>query len=132
MPLHWAIDSRQQLVTLSAEGEVTRADADGYLDAVEHANAVTYRKLIDGRAGTIGMAPEDLMAIGVRIRSFHGSAVGALAIVLAEDKSEKVARILGILATADRPIRLFASLPPAQRWIESQVPRSSDDEARPS
>ncbi len=129
MPIYWTIDSRQQLVSVTAEGDITRADADGYLDAVEHADAVTYRKLVDGRAGTVVMDAEDVMAVGVRIRSFHGHPVGALAIVLADDKSESVARILGILATADRPIRLFASLPPAQRWIESLVPSPSGEDA---
>jgi hypothetical protein len=33
-----------------------------------------------------------------------------------------VARILGILATADRPMRLFTSLPSARRWIEGLLP----------
>jgi hypothetical protein len=125
VPLHWIIDSRQKLVTLTAEGEVSRADADQYLEAVEHAAAVGYRKLIDWRAANVAMVPEDVMAVGVRIRSFHGGSVGALAVVLADDRSEAVARILGILATADRPIRIFTSMPPAQRWIDT-LPESRE------
>jgi hypothetical protein len=121
MPIHWVIDSALRLVTVTAEGAVTRADADSYLDAVERAGAVTYRKLLDGRAGTIAMSHDDVMAICVRIRNFHGDPVGALAVVRSGDESEAVARVLGILAAADRPIRLFASLRPAQRWIESLI-----------
>ncbi len=122
MPIHWTIDSQHQLVRVTIEGALTRADADGYLDAVERSGAAAYRKLVDGRAGTMGMDHDDVMAICVRIRNFHhGHPVGALAVVLSDDKSEAVARILGILATADRPIRIFAALPPAQRWIESLV-----------
>lgn len=80
---------------------ISRADADGDLDAVEHVGVVICRKLVDGRADTIVMDAEDVMAVGVRIRGFHGHSVGALAIVLADGRSERVAHILGILATAD-------------------------------
>jgi hypothetical protein len=68
------------------------------------------------------MDTEDLLAVGVRVRSFHRGPVGALALVLPEDRLEPVARFLGILASADRPLRLFKNLPSAQRWIESLVP----------
>jgi hypothetical protein len=43
--LHWVIDSRQQLVTVSGEGMVTLADVDQYLQVVAGANALAYRKL---------------------------------------------------------------------------------------
>jgi hypothetical protein len=122
MPLHWTIDSRGELVTVVADGDITRADADAYLDAMEGAGAIGYRKLFDGMAGHIAMDTEDLLAVGVRVRSFHRGPVGALALVLPEDRLEPVARILGILASADRPLRLFKNLPSAQRWIESLVP----------
>lgn len=121
MPINWTIDRKQQLVTVTTEGSVTRADADGYLDAIERAGAVAYPKLIDGRVGAIAMEHDDVMAICVRIRNAHGDPVGALAVVLPDDGSEAVARILGILATADRPIRIFTTMPPAQRWIESLI-----------
>jgi hypothetical protein len=71
MPLHWTIDSKGELVTVVADGDVTRADADAYLDAMEGAGAIGYRKLFDGMAGTIAMDTEDLLAVGVRVRSFH-------------------------------------------------------------
>jgi hypothetical protein len=122
MPLYWTIDSKGELVTVVAEGDVTRADADAYLDAMEGAGVLGYRKLFDGMAGTLVMDGEDLLAIGVRLRSFHRSPVGALAMVLPDDRLEPVARILGILASADRPIRLFKNLPSAQRWIERLAP----------
>ena len=37
MPLYWAIDSRQQLVVVTAEGDVMRADVEEYLDVIEGA-----------------------------------------------------------------------------------------------
>ena len=122
MPLYWTIDSRQQLVVVTAEGDVTRADADDYLDAIEGGGAVAYRKLYDGRAGNLMMTQDEMMAVAVRFRGYHHRPVGALAIVLPHDKAEPVARMLGILASAERPLRLFTSLAPAQRWIDGLVP----------
>ena len=39
MPIYWTIDSRHQLVVVTAEGDVSRADADDYLDAIEGGGA---------------------------------------------------------------------------------------------
>jgi hypothetical protein len=122
MALYWTIDSRQQFVVVTADGDVTHADAEEYLAAIEGCGAVAYRKLYDGRAGNFVMSHDEMMAIGAKIRSQHHRAVGALAIVLPQDQHEPVARILGILASANRPLKLFASVAPAQRWIDTLVP----------
>jgi hypothetical protein len=122
MPLYWTIDSRRQLVVVTAEGDITRADADDYLDTIEGGGAVAYRKLYDGRAGNVLMNHDEMMSVAVRVRSYHQRPVGALAIVLPHDKAEPVARMLGILASAERPLRLFTSLAAARRWIDSLVP----------
>jgi hypothetical protein len=122
MPLYWTIDSRQQFVVVTADGDVTHADAEEYLAAIEGCGAVAYRKLYDGRAGNFVMSHDEMMAIGAKIRNQHHRPVGALAIVLPHDQHEPVARILGILASADRPLKLFTSVAPAQRWIDTLVP----------
>ena len=122
MPIHWTIDSKEQLVVVTAEGDITRADADDYLDAVEGGGALAYRKLYDARAGNVVMDPDEMMAVAARIRSYHDQPVGALAIVLADNVAELAKRMLGILASADRPIKLFTSLIPAQRWIDGLAP----------
>jgi hypothetical protein len=122
MPIYWKIDSKQQLVVVTAEGDITRADVDDYLDAVEGGGALAYRKLYDARAGKVVMDHDEMMAIAFRIRSYHDQRVGALAIVLAEEVAELAMRMLGVLATADRPLKLFTSLAPAQRWIDRLAP----------
>jgi hypothetical protein len=122
MPIYWTIDSKQQLVVVTAEGDITLADAEEYLDTIEGSGAVGYRKLYDGRAGNLAMSHDELMAIGAKIRSQHHHPVGALAIVLPDGQAEAAARLLGILATADRPLKLFASVALAQRWIDKLVP----------
>lgn len=120
MPLHWTIDSKERLVVAVAEGEVTRDEVQAYLDAVAGAKALAYRKLFDASRGETSMGPEEMMALGAMFRSFHARGkVGPLAIVVPGVKVELVSRVLGILAAADRPMRVFHESEPARRWIES-------------
>lgn len=121
MPVYWTIDSKYRLVVVTAEGDVTHADAEEYLDVIEGGGALAYRKLYDGRDGNVVMNHDEMMAIAARFRSYHHRPVGPLAIVLPHDKAEPVARVLGVLASADRPMRLFISLAQARRWIEGMA-----------
>jgi hypothetical protein len=119
MPLYWTIDSRQKLVAIACEGDVTRADLVEYLDVVEGAGALAYRKLFDGTAFQTSMTASDMLEIGARFRSYHSRPIGPLAMVLPRDKADLFARVLGILAAADRPMRIFERLALAKRWIET-------------
>jgi hypothetical protein len=128
MALHWFIDSRERLIIVTAEGPVSRADIDGLLDAVTGAKALPYRKLVDATAGRFAMGALDLLAIGARVRSLHSGSVGAVALVLPDglprdgepdDAPTLVARLIGILASAKRPLRMFKSVTAARRWLDS-------------
>lgn len=126
--LHWFIDSRERLIVITAEGAVTRAEIDDMLDAVTGAKALAYRKLVDARAGKFALSAIDLLAVGARVRDLHAGSVGAAAIVLPgrmprDDEPEEaptlLARLIGILASAKRPLRLFKSVAAARRWLDS-------------
>ena len=121
MPLHWTVDSKERLVIATAEGVVTRAEVENYLEVMAGAGSLSYRQLVDCSRGDTAMTAEDMLAIGVNIRTRHAAAgtLGPLAIVVPPEQSELVSRVLGILATADRPMRIFTDAEPARRWIES-------------
>ncbi|MCA0300878.1 MAG: hypothetical protein LCH95_00590 [Proteobacteria bacterium] len=121
MPITWTVDPDFESVAVLAEGAVTRADVEAYLEAIDAAGAVAWRKLIDGRGATLQMTHDDMMAVGVRLRGYHDGPVGPLAIVLSRDGADAVARILGIMAAADRPMRLFTSVRAAERWLEGMM-----------
>ena len=54
------------------------------------------------------MTGEELLALCVRIRAYHEQTpIGALAIVCTPEQTIEFARLLGALAAADRPIRMF-------------------------
>ena len=121
MPLYWTIDSKERLFTGSGEGEVTFADALSLLDALAGARALSYRKLFDASAIQSSMTGEELLMVCARIRAFHEQGpVGALAIVCTPEQTVTFAPLLGALAAADRPIKMFPSLRLANTWLGHQ------------
>lgn len=117
LPLHWVISSRERIATVTGEGEVGRSDIEHWLDIVDGAMLLPFRKLVDLGAATLDLQAEDMMALGIRFRAHHANPMGPLALVLPPEVPEVVERGLGILAAGQRPMRLFRSLPRARRWL---------------
>src|SRR5689334_21055553 len=107
MSVHLAIDSREQLFIASAEGDVTKEELDGVLDALQGDGVAGYRKLFDATRASTRLDNHELLAIGVRLKALQDRPLGPLAFVLQKQRLGRLARVLGILATADRPLRLF-------------------------
>lgn len=122
MPLYWLISSRDQLVTVTGEGRVGRRDIEDWLDIVDGARLLPFRKLVDLGAATLDLAPEDMMTLGIRFRAHHAQPMGPLAMVLPPEVPETVERGLGILAAGNRPMRLFRSMLRARRWLATAQP----------
>ena len=119
MPLHWTIDSKIKLFAATADGHVGLDDVNRMLDAMAGADAHGYRKLFDGSLGDTQMGPADLLSLGVRMRSVHATGtMGPLAIVVPDDKYYLIARVLGMLAAAKRPMRVFKDPKKARQWLE--------------
>lgn len=119
MPLHWTAQSNPPLVTIVAEGDVTKADVEEVLAFLVRADLVRWRKLFDARNGQGILTPEDVEAIGVRIReATRTQDVGPLAFVMPTGAEKpELRRMLGLVAAAQRPMRLFRRIAPARRWI---------------
>ena len=125
MPLHWDIDHTHQLMVVVAEGMVTRQEVDRMLDDMIAERALGYRRLFDGTQGDTAMGPSEILDLGVRMRTLqqHGK-MGPLAVVVPADKWEMVARVLGMLAAAKRPMRVFQTVAKARRWLKKHEPVS--------
>ena len=129
MAFDWVIDSRKKLIIVSGEGEFTFAEVWDYLAAIAGANALTYRQLLDLSQAFTELTPAEAMELGVRMRMQHGQSVpGPVAVVMPRRQSDSVARLLGIMATAERPMRLFNEFEAAQQWIDTLVRTPSADE----
>lgn len=119
MPIYWTIDSRAQLVSVVAEGDVSLDEVMTFLRAVAGADAISYRKLFDGRAAVPNIRPDELLSLCVKIRSYHENGLmGALALVATAEQTVAFSRLLGALASAERPIKVFESPRAARNWIE--------------
>lgn len=126
MPLHWTIDSQQALFHVIAEGFVDKADADRMIDVMVASDILHYRKLFDGSAGDTRLSPMDVFTIGVRLRELHATGpMGPLAVVVPADKYVLLSRVLGMLAVAKRPMRIFNDPAKARAWMESAAIRAS-------
>ena len=131
MPLYWTIDSRERLMTAVAEGDVGKEEAKAYLDAMEGAQAGGYRRLFDGSHAEPRMSDEDIMELAVRMRGMQElQEPGPLAIVMPGERYEQFARMLGILAVPDRPMRFFEHPGPARAWLEEPQIRDWSAQAR--
>jgi hypothetical protein len=121
MPIRWTVDQSRQMLLATAEGEITLKEIVEYLNAVVAAGTMPYRKLFDGSEARLAMTDEEMMVLGVRLRTFHGQGkIGALAIVAAADKTHGLARLFGALAAADRRTKIFETLKAARDWIDAQ------------
>ena len=65
-----------------------------------------------------------------RFREMHAQPHGPLAIVLQPDRQARQEPVLGALAAADRPLRLFATMRAAQTWIKRLATRGQKHNGR--
>lgn len=121
MPLNWVIVSRDRQVTVTGAGLVGRTDIEAWLDVVDGAGLLPYSKLVDLSAATLTLAPEDMIALGIRFRAHHAKEMGPLAMVLPPEAPDSIERALGILAAGRRPMRLFRTAARARRWLSTVV-----------
>jgi hypothetical protein len=95
------------------------SDVVELLEAMAGAKAMAYRKLFDGRAATAAMTSDEMLSLCATIRSYHEQGMmGALALVATPEQTTMFARVLGALASAKRPIRVFTTPRQARNWIE--------------
>ncbi len=50
--------------------------------------------------------------------------MGPLAMVIPPDKGNSLDRMVGMIAAADRPMRVFRDARKARRWIDEQISRT--------
>jgi len=121
MPLIWKLDPENSLVVAVGNGDVTRLEVEGYLDALIENEALPYRKVFDVHNGDTAMTADDVLPLAVRMRSLHElGPLGPLAVILPAGRGKRLQRALGMVATAKRPMRLFESQLLGYRWVAKQ------------
>jgi hypothetical protein len=121
MPLVWKLDPENSLVVAVANGDVTRLEVEGYLDALIEKEALPYRKVFDVHHGDTSMTADDVLPLAVRMRTLHDlGPMGPLVVILPAGRGKRLQRALGMVATAKRPMRVFEDQLPAYRWVAKQ------------
>lgn len=123
MPVQWTIEPDRDLVTVVADGEVTYSELVAMVDGLRKRDAHGYRKLYDGARSIMRMTQDEVLLLGVYMRAEHArSPMGPMAAILPEENPEILARLLGMVALADRPFRLFARRERALKWLLALPP----------
>lgn len=121
MAVRWTFDDGKKLMKVVGEGAITRADIDLLFDAVVEHEALAYSKLVDFRQTEPSLSGEEMLELGVRARALHGlGRMGALALVLPDDRGAEAEPLIGMVSVADRPMRIFRDLGQATRWLAGQ------------
>lgn len=120
MPIKVKFDHARRYVEAVAEGEVSLEDVEEFLDAVMVAEALTYRKLFDGRGSYGKYTDEDVMRLAARLSAYASMGRrGAVALVTPVQYFELATRVLN-LDRRDAPGRAFVDLDEARRWLDAQ------------
>ena len=72
--------------------------------------------------GRVTLAPEVPQRSGLHVERKD---YGPLAVVLSEDQCTQMSRVLGILAAAKRPMRVFSDVDKARKWLDSPAIRGN-------
>lgn len=123
MPLTWTVSHPAQLVVAVCKGDVNATDVLNYLDEIDRAGAMPYRKIFD-LTGVAGVIPaEDVRLIGMRVVALSGAKpTGPLAIVVASDAIEALSKVFEVTANTKRPLQIFRDLHKARAWLDNIAP----------
>ncbi len=106
------------MVTVAAEGEVTLAQAEEYLDAVVVADAMPYAKLVDCTNMVTHASDDDMMQLAARIRAYATVMQGGpLCFVVATPEMLDYTRRYLNLSTDNRPAQICQTIAEARTWL---------------
>ena len=121
MPIHFTIDHKTRTVEAKFDGHLVLKDVEDFCDSVIAADALPYRKLIDGRTAHGTYTDADVMALGARLAAYATLGTrGALALVPAPDISLELTHRLINLGKGGRPAEAFRTVPEARKWLAAQ------------
>jgi hypothetical protein len=119
--MHFTIDHTSRFVDVKGSGDMTIDDVTDYFDALVTDGGMPYRKLIDLRGVSPKLTDDDIMMLGARVSAYaHMEPRGPIAVVSTADASDIFVRRFMNLGGAKRPMRLFASIDEARRWLMDQ------------
>lgn len=128
MTLRWKIDHAERLVTLKTSDDLGFHELQAYLRDVADARALSFRKLWDARDGRSLLREDEIDSYVATITRYAAwQPLGPYAVVVGADEGHAHDSLLSrLLATRERPIRLFSDMVEAMDWLKAQpLPRDA-------
>jgi hypothetical protein len=118
LPVDYRIDHERLFVTVRAHGTVVLEELLDYFDALVVQNAMGYPKLFDAREAEPRLSNDDVMVLGARVSAYaaHEPRGPVAAVAMGVEASAILQRFMN-LGGAQRPMRLFATIEEARRWL---------------
>jgi hypothetical protein len=117
MPGHWTIDPARQLVEAVLDGEIGEEETVRFLDELEAAGAIPYRKLIDAR-NVKARADGRIMALVSRRVAAYANP-GPFAVIVREAYIDGMAKLFALALGANGRARVFRTEEEARAWLDS-------------
>jgi hypothetical protein len=122
MPIEYTIDHEKRFVHARVIGVIALKDIEDFTDVVVAQNALTYRKLFDGRQGDGTYDDHDVMMLAARAAAYATLAKrGALALVPKPGSGAELARRFINLGKFEGQARIFATSEEALAWLDTQA-----------
>ncbi|MFI5000767.1 MAG: hypothetical protein ACHQK9_12880 [Reyranellales bacterium] len=120
MALFWSIFPEDEMVEVSGEGIITRADIEDYLAAMSRDGIKSYAKLVEVvLTGTLALDRDDVEHVAQSLVEYgRDGEAGPVAIVVHSELHLDMAVLLK-RRVGDRPFRIFTSLMEARAWLGS-------------
>lgn len=123
MPIVWGVNHAARLVSAKATGELGRTDIEDYLDGLEAAATLSYRKVLDMTQSRLALSSDDMTAIGARIRAHESlGPMGSVAVIAGSEELYDRVRLFESVVDASRPLKIFRDAEMAYAWLAVGLP----------
>ena len=117
MAARWTIDPERQFVEVVLDGEVGEEECTRFLDEVEAAGAVPWRKLFDARKAKPRTDGRIMALVTKRVASYANP--GPFAVFVAEAYVDGMSKLFALALGANGRARVFKSEEEARAWLDS-------------
>ncbi len=123
MPITYSVDRERRRLSTEATGSVTYSEVVAHLDKERFDNGLPLTELIEATQATVAFSPDEVRQIVKRLRDLgRRYALGPTAVVVGNDFSYGILRMLEILVEDVCDIRPFRNRGEAEEWLNA-VPK---------
>lgn len=118
MPFAYEIDHPRQRIVTRVEGDIHLPEIEAHIAALHAAAAGAFDELVDARLATAAFSAADVRRLVILLQSLAESiSLGRAAVIVADDVSFGMLRMLSILAGEVIRVQVFRAMHPAREWL---------------